>query len=127
MIAVIKRIIILSLVLPDFKTLGSFYGQNNLFTGSIPSLFTMRFFNVSNNILSGSIAPLLSSLISFSISNNNFTGPLPNIPYTLSVLSIGPGNQLSGHVALYNPSIVDLRDNLIYSVSIQFTNIHKQL
>ena len=93
--------------------------SDNILTGSISSIpSTMQVFQVQNNKLTGSLPVLPNGLKYLGISNNNLTGTLPTLPYYITDVFIGPGNQLSGSVNVSKPYNLNLKDNLIYDLHI---------
>ena len=107
---------------PSFPALlSTIYLNDNLLVGSIPAplLESIVHLTLENNQLSGSIPKLPSSLVTLDIRDNNFTGVLPTLPYDIEFIYIGPGNQLSGSVNVSKPSVIDLRDNYIYDLTIK--------
>lgn len=93
----------------------------NALTGAVPpsvsNLRNLTYLYLNDNQLSGTIPNLtsLSSLSVFDASSNNFTGPLPAVPSSLSLLALRK-NQLTGHLppSLKNLTllqVLDLREN----------------
>lgn len=96
----------------------------NALSGPIPVSFNnlknLTYLYLDENRLSGTIPSLtgMSSLTLFDASSNNFTGTLPHVPESLSLLALRK-NQLMGHLppSLKNLTllqVLDLRENNLF-------------
>ena len=106
--------------------LSFFYANDNLFTGSVPSLGTSSidlYYNVSNNLLDGSLPGSVSTnsgIRIFDASNNRLTGHLPSLQGLMRLVEFDVHtNRLTGSIPPFVPPeldnmfMYDVSDNLL--------------